>query len=158
MELTDYDPYRAIGGISEFGSKAVSGRKDPQPDWRPVLEAFHTHDDMVLRYEIPGVLPGDVHVRIDGRVLYVKGLRRTIEEVSPELSMRAERSYGTFDRSIALPEGTDPAGVRSTYLHGVLEIRVAHVRRAESTDIEPLVGQAEGTFIEVIESQSRSLG
>jgi HSP20 family protein len=152
MELRDYNPYRAIGGISEFASKAISSRKDPQPGWRPVLEAFHTRDDMVLRYEIPGVLPGDVHVRVDGRVLYVRGLRRPTEEVPAELSMRAERTYGTFDRSIALPEGTDPAGVRSTYLYGVLEIRVAHVRRAEPTEVEPVVGQAEAASIEVIVS------
>jgi HSP20 family protein len=152
MELSDYDPYRAIGGISEFGSKAVSGRKDPEPDWRPVLEAFHTHDDMVLRYEIPGVWPEDVRVRVDGRILYVQGLRRHTEEVAPELSMRAERRYGTFDRSIALPQGTDPAGVRSTYLHGVLEIRVAHVRRAEPTEVEPVVDRAGAAFVEVIVS------
>jgi HSP20 family protein len=150
MELKDYDPYRAIGGINEFASKAVSGRNEQQPDWQPVLEAFHTTGDMVLRYEIPGVLPADVHVRVDGRVLYVQGVRRSTEEVPPELSMRTERTYGSFDRGVALPEGTDPAGVRATYLHGVLEIRVAHVRRPAPTEIEPVVGQAEPAFIEVI--------
>jgi HSP20 family protein len=149
MELKDYDPYRAIGGISEFGGKAVSGQKESQPDWQPALEAFHTIDDMVLRYEIPGVLPEDVQVRVDGRVLYVQGRRRPTEEVPPELSMRAERSYGSFDRSIALPEGTNPAGVRATYLHGVLEVRVAHVRRPAPTEVKPVVGEAEAVSIDV---------
>jgi HSP20 family protein len=149
MELKDYDPYRAIGGISEFGGKAISSHGDPQPDWQPLLEAFHDPDDMVLRYEIPGVLPADVHIRVDGRVLYVQGVRRPTEAVLPELSMRAERTYGTFDRGIALPEGTDPAGVRAAYLHGVLEIRVAHVRRAAPTDIQPTLGQPDAVIIDV---------
>jgi HSP20 family protein len=152
VELKDYDPYRAIGGISEFGSKAISGRKESQPDWQPVLDAFHTIDDMVLRYETPGVLPRDLYVRVDGRVLYVQGVRRSREEVAPELSMRAETTYGSFDRSIVLPEGTDPAGVRATYLYGVLEIRVAHVRRPEPTEVEPIVGEAGEEIIEVIGS------
>jgi HSP20 family protein len=149
MELKDYDPYRAIGGISEFGGKAVSGQRDPQPDWQPLLDAFHDVDDMVLRYEIPGVLPADVHVRVDGRVLYVQGVRRPTEPVPPELSMRSEPSYGSFDRSIALPEGTDPAKVRATYVHGVLEVRVAHVRRTPVTVVEPVLGQTEATTIDV---------
>jgi HSP20 family molecular chaperone IbpA len=63
--------------------------------------------------------------------------------------MRTERSYGSFDRSIALPEGTNPAGVRATYLHGVLEVRVAHVRRPAPTEVEPVGGQPEAASINV---------
>jgi HSP20 family protein len=152
MELHDYDPYRAIGGPSKFASHATRTRQERQPDWRPVLDAFHTADDMVLRYEIPGVLPEDLHVRVDGRVLYVQGERRPPDPVPAELTMRAERTYGTFDRSIALPEGTDPTGVRARYHHGVLEIRVAHVRRPRPLDISPEIEQLQPATVDVLEA------
>jgi len=150
MELHDYDPYTAVGGATEYAKFATRARTEHDDRWRPAMDAFHTYDDMILRYEIPGVLPEDIHLRVDGRVLYVQGERREPDPVPEELSLRAERTYGPFDRSIALPEGTDPAGVSATYLHGVLEIRVAHVKRREPTDVQPDVAESEPTFIEVL--------
>lgn len=150
MELQDHDPYVAIGGASEYTKFATRARTEKHDRWRPVMDAFHTFDDMVLRYEIPGVLPDDIEVRVDGRVLWVLGERRAPEPVPEELSLRSQRTFGAFDGSIALPQGTDPGGVRATYVHGVLEIRVAHVVRPAPLDVDVEVGVPETTFIEVL--------
>lgn len=153
MELTDYDPWRVVGGATAFAKQATRTRGEQKPDWTPALDAFHTETDMVLRYEVPGVLPDDLEVRVDGRVLYVRGVRRSPADAAPpELTMRAERVFGEFDRSIALPEGTDPNGVRASYLHGVLEIRVRHVRRPTPRDV-PIEGADHGAHvIEVLDN------
>jgi HSP20 family protein len=153
MELKDYDAWRVIGGATAFAKQATRKRTEREPDWKPVMDAFHTADDMVLRYEIPGVLPEDVEVRVDGRVLYVRGIRRAPGDAArPELTMRAERVFGDFDRSVALPDGTDAQGVRAGYRYGVLEIRVAHVRRPEARDV-PIEGADDGVHaIEVLEA------
>jgi HSP20 family molecular chaperone IbpA len=149
MDLKNYDPYRAIGTTSADAKLAARSRQERDDAWRPVMDAFHTVDDMVLRYELAGVAPDDIRVRVDGRVLWVEGERRAPDAVAPELSMRAERTYGRFDGSIALPQGTDPAAVRASYQHGVLEIRVGHVRRPDPLDIEPDLGDPDATTIEV---------
>ncbi len=112
MDLKHFDPYRAIGSSLASATHATRSRQEQDDTWRPVMEAFHTADDMVLRYELAGVAPDDIHVQVDGRELWVYGERRAPEVVAPELSMRAERTYGRFDGSIALPQGTDPAAVR----------------------------------------------
>jgi HSP20 family protein len=153
MELAEYDPWRVVGGTTAFAKQAMRTREEQLPDWTPVLDAFHTEHDMVLRYELPGLLPDDLEVRVDGRVLYVRGVRRAPADVAPpELTMRAERVFGKFDRSIALPEGTDPNGVRASYLHGVLEIRVRHVRRPAPRDV-PIEGADNGAHvIEVLDN------
>lgn len=139
MELKDYDPYRAIGGLTPYASFMKRQRGERQDYWVPTMEAFHTFDDMVLRFEIAGVDPAHIEVRVDGRVLYVGGVRHRTEQPPEELLMRDERSYGPFERHIALPEGTDPARVRSTYRHGVLEVLVGHVQRPTPTSVAPLV-------------------
>ncbi|WP_166903453.1 Hsp20/alpha crystallin family protein [Mycobacterium sp. DL440] len=153
MELADYDPWRVIGGTTDFAKQATRTREEQQPAWTPALDAFHTKTDMVLRYEVPGVLPDDLEVRVDGRVLYVLGVRRPpADQAPPELTMRAERIFGDFDRSIALPAGTDPNGVRASYFHGVLEIRVRHVRRPEPRDV-PFEGtESSARVIEVLDT------
>jgi HSP20 family molecular chaperone IbpA len=141
VELKDYDPYRAIGGLTPYAKFMIRQRGERDDAWHPVMEAFHTYDDMVLRYELAGVAPEDIDIRVDGRVLYVQGERRRGEAAPEELTMRDERRYGPFERHVALPEGTDPAGVRASYLHGLLEIRVAHVHRPEPTVVTPAVGE-----------------
>jgi HSP20 family protein len=153
MELAQYDPWRVVGGTTDFAKQATRTREEQEPDWTPALDAFHTKTDMVLRYEVPGVLPSDLEVRVDGRVLYVRGVRRPPADVAPpELTMRAERVFGEFDRSIALPEGTDPHGVRASYLHGVLEIRVRHVRRPAPRDVPIEGAENSSPAIEVLDN------
>lgn len=154
MELQDYDPYPVIGGAGAFAKYAARTRVERDDVWRPVMDAFHTSRDLVLRFEIPGVEPSDVELRVDGRILYVQGVRRPPERdpVPAELTMRAEGTFGRFDRSIVLPEGTDPAGVRATYRHGVLEVLVAHVRRPAPTEVEPEVHEAGSVSIPTLET------
>lgn len=133
MELSEFDPYRAIGGHTPFSEFMIRQRGEQDLEWKPALEAFHTYDDMVLRYEIAGVDPDDIDIRVEGRVLHVSGIRRRTEEIPEELLMRDERRYGAFERSIVLAEGAGPEQVRASYRHGLLEIRVAHNRRREAT-------------------------
>jgi HSP20 family protein len=148
MELKDYDPW-LVAGQDAAARLPKRTRTEEEPAWTPVMDAFHTDEEMVLRYETPGVEPEDLELRVDGRVLYVRGIRRPTDGAPPELTMRAERIFGDFDRSIALPEGTDPTGVRASYRHGVLEIRVAHVRRRKPRDVHVEVLAEAGRAIEV---------
>jgi HSP20 family molecular chaperone IbpA len=70
-------------------------------------------------------------------------VRRPDEKAAPELLLRDERSYGPFDRSIALPEGTDATVIRATYRHGVLDVRVPHVRRPAAISVPMTVEHLE---------------
>lgn len=149
MELSEYDPYRAIGGHTPFSKFMIRQRGEVDDAWKPVLEALHTDDDLVLRYEIPGVAPEDIDVRVDGRLLYVQGVRRRVDEPPEELTMLDERTYGAFQRSIALPEDTDPSAVHAIYQYGVLEIRVAHNRRPEPTVVRADATDREPTTIAI---------
>jgi HSP20 family protein len=148
VELADYDPWAAIGGATGYASFMKRARGEKAPDWEPALEAYHDEDDLVLRYDVPGVDPADLDLRVDGRVLTVRGVRRRSVEVPAELSIRDEHAYGAFDRGIALPAGTDPAGVRARHHLGVLEIRVAHVRRAAPSEV-PVVLDDEAVEVPV---------
>lgn len=151
MELRDYDPWPAVGGAQDFAS--FMKRSGPEADgtWRPVLEAFHNERELVLRFEIPGVAPADIDLRIDKRVLYVRGVRRPSEQPQPELRLRDERCYGPFDRSIALPEGTAAEAIQATYLHGVLDVRVPHNRRPDAIAVPTIVEALEPIAVDVVQ-------
>ena len=63
---------------------------------KPVLEAFHNERELVLRFELAGVEPADIELRVDNRVLYVRGVRGPSDLSWCRSPRRDERSYGPF--------------------------------------------------------------
>jgi len=107
----DYGLDRPLGR-SEFGSG----------QWSPQIEIFQRGNDLVVRADLPGLKKDDVHVDIADDVLTIQGERKQEHEEEREGWYRNERSYGSFYRSVPLPEGTITDSAKATFKNGVLEI------------------------------------
>ncbi len=88
----------------------------------PALESFYKEGKFVVRAELPGIDPKDVDVSIVGNQLTIKGERKTEKDVKEEDFTMMERSYGSFMRSIILPEGVDATKVHAKYHEGILDL------------------------------------
>ncbi|SDQ31432.1 Molecular chaperone IbpA, HSP20 family [Thermostaphylospora chromogena] len=89
----------------------------------------------VLRAELPDIDPDkDVEITIAGGILTIRAERQ--EEHKDQY--RTEFRYGSFTRSIALPQGADENDVKATYDKGILEIsvKIAEPQRASGRRIE----------------------
>jgi len=124
--------FDTFGGTSQGGrslSTGGSGRSLQQGGrgqsyWAPQMEVFQRGNEMVVRADLPGLSPDDVQIEAEDGVLTISGERRQTNEDRQEGFYRSERSYGTFSRSIALPDGVDEEQVNARYEHGVLEVTV----------------------------------
>jgi HSP20 family protein len=106
--------------------------------WVPPIEAFMRDGAFVVRAELPGLTEKDVSVELAGDVLTIKGERKEEKTSTEGDYYRTERSYGTFQRAVALPEGAAGDRARASFKNGVLEIsvpvtptRAADVRKIE---------------------------
>lgn len=90
--------------------------------WQPQIEVFQRGDQLVVRADVPGLKKEDLNVEIDEGVLTVSGERRDEHEERREGFFSSERHYGSFQRSIPLPEGVDASQVQAAYTDGVLEV------------------------------------
>jgi len=88
----------------------------------PALECFYKDGNLVVKAELPGIDPKDIDISITGNQLTIKGERKAEKDVREEDYMLMERSYGSFSRSITLPEGVDTTKVHATYHDGILDI------------------------------------
>ncbi len=86
--------------------------------WAPTVEAEEKDGDLLVRYDLPGIDPKDVHVAVDKGVLTVSGERKT-ETKSKRVS---EVRYGRFERSVSIPEDVNPDHIAARYANGVLEV------------------------------------
>ena len=111
-----------------FGNLSrVAGRQQgEQPmQWAPALDVLHEDGDVLVRAELPGVKQEDVEVTFHNGVLTISGERRAEQEKEGAGYYVRERRYGSFRRSMQLPQGTDEGGIKARFQDGVLEVRVA---------------------------------
>ena len=92
--------------------------------WVPTLDVLHKDGDIVVRTELPGVRQEDVDITFHNGVLTISGVRQAEEQKEGSGYYVRERRYGSFRRSMSLPQGTDESSIRARFLDGVLEVRV----------------------------------
>ena len=89
----------------------------------PITDVFVREEDLVIRVELPGIDPAtDVTVSVEDGYLGIRGERKQVGELKDEAYYRLETVYGTFERLIPLPEGTDEGEIEAAYEDGVLEV------------------------------------
>jgi HSP20 family protein len=92
-------------------------------DWIPWLDVFENERSFVVRVELPGIDPQKMDVHLAGRRLVIAGSKEEAREDRRAHYWRAERRFGTFRRTVFLPESVDPQRVTAEYADGVLVVR-----------------------------------
>lgn len=118
----------------------VSGRVSRR--WTPALDILENDGDYVVRADLPGLDDDDVNVEVKDGVLRITGERKSEHEERKDGYTRIERSYGTFARSLTLPEGVDPESVKASFDKGVLEIHVPKPEAPKAHTVEITGGTA----------------
>lgn len=151
MALVRWDPIRELdslqGDMNRLFDRFFEGRAPNSASrrWIPAMDLVETEDHLVLRGDLPGMTEDDVDIEIKDGVLTVSGERKTDHEEKGEGYHRVERSFGSFSRSLSLPQGVDPGKVEAKFDNGVLEVRIPKPAEAKPTRVEIGTGSLEGT-------------
>jgi len=81
------------------------------------------------------VKPEDIEITISGSVLTIKGKTKIEEKVETENYVRQERRYGSFHRSVALPESVVADKAEAVYEHGILTLTIPKSEEAKPKTI-----------------------
>jgi HSP20 family protein len=93
-------------------------------EWAPAIDVVAKDGDLVLRAELPGIKQEDVDITLHENVLTVSGERKAEQEEERSGYYVRERRYGSFSRSLTLPQGVDESKIHARYEDGVLEVTV----------------------------------
>ena len=102
----------------------------------PDLDVSETESDVIVRCELPGVDPGDVDINVAGDVLTIRGEKKLSAEEQKENFHLVERDWGSFSRSVLLPQHVQPEKVEAHYKNGVLKIVLPKAEEAKARKIE----------------------
>ena len=90
----------------------------------PAIDLVVTDDHFVLMVDLPGLDKDDVEIEVKDGLLTVSGERKAEHEERKDGYHRVERAYGSFSRSLSLPQGVDADQVQADFDKGVLEVRI----------------------------------
>ena len=100
-------------------------------NWAPQTEVFERNGQLVVRADLPGLKKEDVHIDVEDDVLVIRGERKSEHEENRAGVYHSERSYGSFYRELALPEGVNPDQVKANFQNGVLEVTLPAPQKQE---------------------------
>lgn len=149
MALVRWEPVREFTSLqgemnrlfnSFFDAPATPGNGGARR-WLPPMDLVETEDHFVLKADLPGLGEGDVAIDVEGDVLTVSGERKADHEERREGFHRIERAYGSFRRSLTLPEGIDPEAVTAKFDKGVLEISIPKPEARKPRRVSIQVGE-----------------
>ena len=109
------------------------------PSWEPVytpaFEVKETKECFEFKADLPGIKESDVEVKITGNRLAISGKREVEQQSQHDTYYAYERSYGSFQRSFALPDGLDTEHVHAELKNGVLAVVVPKKAGAQTKTI-----------------------
>jgi HSP20 family protein len=88
----------------------------------PQVDVTETEKDVKVCADIPGVDAKDIDVSVEAGMLTIKGEKKYEREEKEKGQYRMERSYGSFERAIALPAEVDESKAKAEFNNGVLRL------------------------------------
>ena len=99
--------------------------------WSPHLEVRERDGKLLVQVDLPGVQRDDVNLELEPDALVIQGHRHQESEHRGQGYYHSERSYGSFYRRVALPEGIDTEQASATFRNGVLEVELPMPQRQQ---------------------------
>jgi HSP20 family protein len=154
MAIVRWEPLRELSTLQNEMNRLFGTVFDtPAPSnggtlrrWMPAMDLIESEEHFVLRADLPGLSESDVNIEVEDRVLTVSGERKAEQTESKEGYHRIERAFGSFSRSLTLPEGIDADAVTANFDRGVLEVRIPKPEQRKPRKISIGVGDAPKTI------------
>jgi len=124
-----YDPVSEMNQVFDSMLGGLMRRSGGQQsteitEWAPAIDVVTDDGNLVLTAELPGVKQEDVDITLHEGVLTISGERKTEQEEERGGYYVRERRYGSFSRSLSVPEVVDESKIHARYENGVLEVTV----------------------------------
>ncbi len=142
MALIRWEPAREMstlqGEMNRLFNTFFEGNGDASTvrRWAPAMDLIEAEDHLVLRADLPGMSEEDVQIEVRDNVLTVSGERKTEHEEKRNGYHRVERAFGTFARTLTLPEGVNADSIEASFDKGVLEVRIPKPEQRQPRRIE----------------------
>ena len=135
VRLEDEDEASSVQVMSQEGAKGNIFEENTE-EAQLTVDVFQTPSEIVIKTMVAGVKPEDLDVSITRDMVTVHGERTDDRTVSGEDYIHRELYWGSFSRTINLPEEIDVDGAEAVEKHGVLVLRLPKLDKNRETRLK----------------------
>ena len=109
---------------------------DGKAELLPSMDVTETDKQIQITAELPGLEEKDVQINVADNLLTIRGEKKSEKEEKDKDYRLIERSYGSFERTLELPDGVNADAIQASIAKGVLTVTVPKPAPAQSKKIE----------------------
>src|SRR5687768_2249544 len=106
----------------------------------PAVEVQETDNSYLVTFDVPGVKTEDIDIDVSGSTLTVRGERREQPRSSEGRASYREVRFGSFERTLTLPNDVDASKVEAECDNGVLTVMVPKTTASQRQKISVKTG------------------
>ncbi|MEY2665517.1 MAG: hypothetical protein RLZZ480_622 [Candidatus Parcubacteria bacterium] len=99
------------------------------------VDMYQTDDAIIIRALVAGVSPNDLEISITRDMVTIRGVREEFQETHDDGYYHRELFWGSFSRTLVLPEEVAIDEAEAQEKHGLLEIRLPKLDKHRSTQL-----------------------
>ncbi len=104
--------------------------------WMPTVDVEEDDKEVRIRAEIPGIEEKDLSVTLENDILTIAGEKKEEKKEENRRYVVSERRFGSFHRSIRLPEGIDREKIEAGFKNGVLRVTIPRIGTPETKRVK----------------------
>lgn len=127
MAIVRWDPAVEVDSLQSEMNRLFDGffgSGGGRRRWIPPMDLAETDDELVLTADLPGMSEDDIAIEVRDNVLAITGERKDERREQGRGFHRAERTFGSFARTLTLPRGVEADRVSAQFDQGVLEVHI----------------------------------
>lgn len=126
------DKEKVIHPVADESSRSADSADDENgEDGQLTVDIYDDGSFIVIQSIVGGVKPEDVDISLQDETLVIRGSRKRAQEVSEGNFYYRELYWGSFSRSIILPEEVDFQKAEAAIKNGLLTVRLPKKDRGE---------------------------
>ncbi len=139
--LRRWDPLRDVASLqtelARFLNGMSGGSNGRQTQaWIPPLDVWENDDSVTYSFDLPGIPLEEITIEAEDGRLTVSASRSHSSEIDTERFYSLERRYGTYSRTVGLPQGVAEDSISAAYENGVLSVTVPKPAQPKPKRIE----------------------
>jgi HSP20 family protein len=150
--LVRFDPLREVAAMQNEMSRILGAFREAngttERSWVPALDVWETDSDYVYAFDLPGIPEDKISIEFEDGMLTVSAERERTQHAEDDRFYRYERRFGSFTRTLGLPQGVTSDDISAASKDGVLEIHVTKPEEIKPQRIQIGVGASNPQTIE----------
>lgn len=125
MNIVTYRPQKRLGSFfntfNDLRFPSLFSYDDSFKVSSPKVHVYEDKNNLILKFDLPGLNKDDIEVDVSDRLLTISGARSP-ENIDTNTSIYQEINYGDFERTLDLSNYALKDNVSAQYNNGILEL------------------------------------